>query len=147
MLLIMVVLVNMTGMADNKVLHIWQADGQIMTISLNEAPITTYSDGNLIITTTNTTISYPLEQIWKYTYGLDGSISPDGIKSILSEDGETFTFKGLKQNTDIQLYSASGQLLCKYKANSNQVAVSIFQLPAGVYIVKANGVTYKITKR
>ena len=147
MLLIMFVLVNMTSMADNKILHIWQADGQIMTISLNEEPITTYSDGNLIITTTNTTISYPLEQIWKYTYVLDGSISPDVIKSILSEDGETFTFKGLKQNTDIQLYSASGQLLRKYKANSNQVAVSISQLPAGVYIVKANGVTYKITKR
>lgn len=152
LLLIMVVLVNMTSKADNRVLQIWQTDGQIMTISLNEEPRTTYSDGNLIITTTRTTITYPLEQVWKYTYVLDGSISegdgvPDGIKSILSDDGETLTFKGLKKNTEIQLYSTSGQLLRKFKANSNQVAVSISQLPTGVYIVKANNATYKITKR
>ena len=40
--------------ADGRTLQIWQADGQIVTISLNEEPVTTYSEGNLIITTTST---------------------------------------------------------------------------------------------
>ena len=138
--------------ADGRALQIWQTDGQIVTISLNEEPRTTYNEGNLIITTTKTTITYPLEQVWKYTYVLEGSISegdgvPDGIKAILSDDGETLSFKGLKSNSDIQLYSAAGQLLRTFKSNSDKVAVSISQFPTGVYIVKANGITYKLARQ
>lgn len=152
LLLIAGVLVSVTSKASNKVLQIWQADGQIVTISLNEEPVTTYSEGNLIITTTNTTITYPLEEVQRYTYAEDTPISegdgvPDGIKSIFSNDGETLTFKGLKSTSDICIYSASGQLIRTFKANGDKIAVSLSQLPTGVYLVKANGVTYKISKR
>lgn len=152
LLLIAGVLVSVTSKASNKVLQIWQADGQIVTISLNEEPVTTYSEGNLIITTTNTTITYPLENVQRYTYAENTPISegdglPDGIKSIFSNDGETLTFKGLKSNADINIYSPSGQLIRTVKANGDKVAVSLSQLPTGVYLVKANGVTYKISKR
>ena len=151
-LLIMVVLVNVTSKAANKMLQIWQADGQIVTINLNEEPCTTYNEGNLIITTTKTTITYPLEQIKRYTYADDDGVSEDygeldGVKSVLSDDGETLSIKGLKSNAEIQLYSAAGQLLRTFKPKSDKVAVSISQFPTGVYIVKANGITYKITKR
>ena len=153
MALAMALACQMPALAGGRALQVWQTDGQKVTISLNEEPRTTYSEGNLIITTTKTTITYPLEQVWKYTYILEDPTSegdglPDGIKSILSDDGETLTFKGLKPNTEVLLYSASGQLMRKFKpTNSNPVAVSVSQLPIGVYIVKANGVTYKISKR
>ena len=137
--------------ADGRTLQIWQADGQIVTISLNEEPVTTYSEGNLIITTISTTITYPLEQVDRYTYVTEnmseGDGVPDGIKGILSNDGETLTFKGLKSISGICIYSASGQLIRTVKANGDKVAVSLSQLPTGVYLVKANGVTYKISKR
>lgn len=137
--------------ADGHALQIWQADGQIVTISLNEEPVTTYSEGNLIITTTSTTITYPLEQIDRYTYVTEnvseGDGVPDGIKSIFSNDGETLTLKGLKSISEICIYSASGQLIRTVKASGDKVAVSLSQLPTGVYLVKANGVTYKISKR
>lgn len=32
--------------------------------------MTTFSDGNLVITTTSKTVTYPLEQVRKYTYFL-----------------------------------------------------------------------------
>ena len=153
MALAMALACQMPASAGGRALQVWQTDGQKVTISLNEEPRTTYSEGNLIITTTKTTITYPLEQVRKYTYILDEPTSegdgvPDGIKSILSDDGETLIFKGLKPNTEVLLYSASGQLMRKFKpTNSNPVAVSVSQLPTGVYIVKANGVTYKISKR
>ena len=151
LLLIAGVLVSVTSKASNKVLQIWQADGQIVTISLNEEPVTTYSEGNLIITTISTTITYPLEQVDRYTYVTEnmseGDGVPDGIKGILSNDGETLTFKGLKSISGICIYSASGQLIRTVKANGDKVAVSLSQLPTGVYLVKANGVTYKISKR
>jgi hypothetical protein len=152
MALAMALACQMPALAGGRALQVWQTDGQKVTISLNEEPRTTYSEGNLIITTTKTTITYPLEQVRKFTYILEGSISegdgvPDGIKAILSDDSETLSFKGLKSNAEIQLYSAAGQLIRTFKPKSDKVAVSISQFPTGVYIVKANGVTYKITKR
>lgn len=136
--------------ADDMVLRVWQADGKVMNINLSEEPVTTYADGQLIITTTKTTVTFPLEQVVKYTYsdGTDGISSPSAISSEVSADGETITFTGLKPGTAVSLYTVAGQLVSTVTASGpTKTAVSVSQLPVGVYVVKANGVTYKITKR
>ncbi len=136
-------------MADDLVLQVWQANGKVMNISLNEEPRTTYSDGQLIITTTKTTVTFPLEEVVKYTYAdASGISSPNAVGSEFSADGETITFTGLKPNTPVYVYSVAGQLLTTVTATSHsKTTVSVSQFPVGVYVVKANGVTYKITKR
>jgi hypothetical protein len=92
--------------ADDKVLQIWQSDGQVMTIKLSEEPKTSYADG------------------------------------------ETLTFTNLRPSTTIQLYNVAGQLLSIVRSDEqNKATVSVSRLPIGVYVVKVNGVTYKITKR
>ena len=48
----------------------WQADGQVVTFDLDEEPVTTYSNGSLVITTSSITVTYTLEQVRKYTYFL-----------------------------------------------------------------------------
>ena len=77
LLLILASVCTMTK-ADEKVLQIWQSDGQVMNINLNEEPKTTYADGNLVITTNKTTITFPLEKVKKYTY----TTLADGISTI-----------------------------------------------------------------
>ena len=135
--------------ADDMILQILQSDGQVVNIDLKDEPKTTYENGNLIITTTKTTITYPLEKVKRYTYvSALGISSPNVVGVSFSQDGETLTFKGLKPTTKIMLYSTSGQVLRTIKPNnSDKIAVSISQYPAGVYLVKVNDVTYKITKR
>jgi hypothetical protein len=135
--------------ADDMLLQIWQADGQVLTIALSEEPVTRYADGNLIITTTKTSITYPLEKVRKYTYiSTDGISSLEGMKSRLSQDGETLTFSGLSQGTEITIYSASGLVLRKVKSGpQSKTTVSVSDFPPGVYLVKVNSLTYKITKR
>lgn len=54
--------------ANEAVLQVWCADGQTVTFSLDDDPVTSYVDGQLVIKTTKTTVSYPLEEIRKYTY-------------------------------------------------------------------------------
>ena len=61
---------SLTAQADDSKLLVWQADGKVVTFSLDEEPVTTFSDGNLVITTTSKTVTYPLEQVRKYTYFL-----------------------------------------------------------------------------
>ena len=87
--------------ADDMILQIWLANGQVMSINLSEEPRTTYNDGNLVITTTKTTISYPLEKVKRYTYASVSTVisTPKGVEATFSADGETLTFKGLKTGT------------------------------------------------
>ena len=138
-----------TVMADDMILQIWQSDGKVVNIDLNEQPVTRYADGNLIITTTKTTITYPLEKVAKYTYvSAEGIESINGMRSKFSQDGETLTFSGLTQGTEIAVYAPSGKILRKTKAGSHaKTTVSVSDLPPGVYLVKVNSVAYKITKR
>lgn len=136
-------------MADDIILQIWQSDGKVVNIDLNEQPVTTYSDGNLTITTTKTVITYPLEKVAKYTYvSADGISNLESMRTKFSQDGETLTFMGLAQGTEIVVYASSGQMMSKTKAGSHtKTTVSVSDLPRGVYLVKVNTVTYKITKR
>lgn len=140
---------TLSAMADDMILQIWLSDGNVVNIDLNEQPVTRYVDGNLIITTTKTTISYPLEKVAKYTYvSAEGIASINVMRSIISKDGESLTFSGLKQGTEIAVYSSSGQMMRKTKSGPHaKTIVSVSDLPTGVYLVKVDAITYKITKR
>lgn len=67
---LIVAVLTLSAHAEEAKLLVWQADGQVVTFDLDEEPVTTYSDGNLVITTTSKTVTYPLEQVRKYTYFL-----------------------------------------------------------------------------
>ena len=150
LLLLMVLFATSLAKADDKVLQILLSDGQVVSINLNEEPRTTYKDGNLVITTTKNTITYPLEQVKKFTYSsiATGIEASHQLGVAFSKDGETLTFTGLKPNTKVTLYNVSGQLLKTIDSkDSKKVVVSASQFPFGVYVVKVNGGTYKIMKR
>ena len=135
---------------EDRTLNVWKSDGTVVSFSLDEVPVTTYTDGNLVIKTTKTTVTYPLEQVKKYTYSsvTDALFAPKSESATLSQDGEMLTFTGLKPQTHISVYNVSGQLVRTLKARSlGKTTVSVANLPVGVYVVKVNGVTYKITKR
>ena len=136
-------------MADDMLLQIWQFDGKVVTIDLNEQPVTRYADGNLIITTTKTTITYPLEKVAKYTYiTADGISNLESMRTKLSQDGETLTLSGPTQGTEIVVYASSGQMIHRTKAGTQpKTTISVSDFPPGVYFIKVNSVTYKITKR
>ena len=139
-----------TVKAEGLMLQIWQTDGQVVTIALSEEPVTTYADGKLVVKTKKTTLTYPLEKIKKYTYATytDGISLPGAVKAEFSNNGETLTFTGLKPNTNIWVYTAAGQVARKLNSGKNsKVVVSVSDFPSGVYVVKANDVTYKITKK
>jgi hypothetical protein len=143
---------QMPALAQSLNLKVWKADGQVMTFNLGEEPRTTYCNGILTITTSRTTITYPLNQVRKYTYVVEdfageGDGVPDGINVALIDNGESLSFKGLKPGTEVQLLDASGKVLRNIRAAGDMLAVSASQLPVGFYFVKANGVTYKIMKR
>ena len=133
-------------MAD-QVLQIVKTDGQTHTINLNQEPVATYNDGNLIITTLTTTITYPLETVRKFVYfsGTEGIQNIKGEKFEISRDGKFLTFSGTEKDADAFMFTVSGQLLKRIHIPANtSTCLSLADMPFGVYIIKVDGVTYKI---
>ena len=150
LLLLTVLFATCMAKADDKVLQILLSDGQVVSINLSEEPRTTYQDGNLVITTTKNTITYPLEQVKTFTYSsvATGIDKPEKMGVAFSKDGEVLTLTGLKPHTKVTLYNVSGQLLKTIdNKDDKKVVVSASQFPFGIYVVKANGGTFKIMKR
>lgn len=150
LLLLLTCLLTVTAVqADDAILQVWFADGQVMSINLNDNPRTTYNDGNLVIQTDKNSVTYPLEQVRRYTYVTSTGIeSSPSISAAFTNDGETLTFTGLKPHTPISLYNVAGVLLKTFESNDrSKTVISASHLPVGVYVVKVNGGTYKIMKR
>ena len=137
--------------AQTQRLVVWHKDGQKTYYDLAENPKTTFSGTDIVITTSSITINYPLDQILRYTYELQTS----GIEIVnhtkpvrVSQNSNEIVFENLKENTRIQVFSLDGKQLSAQMADGQRtLTVSLASYPAGVYIVKANGATYKMTKK
>jgi hypothetical protein len=133
-------------MAD-QMLQIVKMDGQTHTINLNQEPVTTYQDGNLVITTINATITYPLEVVRKFVFisGTEDIQNIKGDKFEISKDGRFLTLSGLKSDTDAYLYSVNGILMERiHVTSSTSISINLESYPIGVYMIKVDGATFKI---
>ena len=153
LLFVTVLFVTSMAKADGIVLKVLLSDDQVLSINLNEEPRTTYQDGNLVITTTQNSITYPLEIVKRFTY-VSASSGIDTLEQLnvtFSKDGELLTFTGLKPYTIVSLYNVTGLLLRTIDTIDNQkVVISASQFPPGIYVIKINDGTcgtYTILKR
>ena len=131
-------------------LVIWQKDGSKVSYDLDELPVTTFTATALVITTKTATISYPLATIYRYTYeGVPEGIDDEKVVGInIFHDGDNIIVKGLPYGKTVGVYRVDGmQLLAKRSDGSKQTTLSHSKLPAGVYVIKADNITYKFTKQ
>lgn len=97
--------------------------------------------------------SYPIEDMWMFTYehvDVDLSTSIDAVaseKTSFSYDGGIIVFSGLKANSLLQVYTIGGVLTHSERINSGSYTYPLSDLPAGIYIVNVNGTTFKISKK
>lgn len=131
-------------------LIIWQKDGSKVSYNLDEQPKTTFTADNLVITTATTTINYPLSKIRRYTYE-GAQLSVRNVKEqgiSISHDGNNIIVKGLPKGKSVTIHRIDGtQLLAKRSDGSARLTLSLNSLPAGVYVIKADEITYKFLKQ
>lgn len=150
MAIILLLLIIGRGTTMAQRLVIWQKDGSKVSYNLDERPKTTFTTDDLVITTATTTINYPLAKIQRYTYE-GGSLSVRDIKAdgiSISHEGDIIIVKGLTTGKTVVVYSVDGkQLMAKRSDGSDSLTLSLAKLPAGVYMIKADEITYKFLKR
>lgn len=137
-----------TAMAGN-VLVVHLMSGETYNYVLSEEPVITFSGEKIIINTTNTEHQFSMEAVKFFNYELQnttaiGEVTTDGMRIL----GDRIVFSGLPANSPIYLYDTGGQLYLKTAADADgNAVVELSSISKGVYIVKANNISTKITKK
>ena len=136
-----------------KTLVVLTKDGAKTEFLLGDKPKVLFEGKNLRITSTKADVTYALADILRFTYT---NTNPTGINEIAEMDDPTevsyqdgtLMLSQLKEGAVVGVYSLDGKLVQHLRAgHRGTYRLSLSSLPKGVYIVKADTITYKIMKR
>lgn len=136
LLLLLLALSASLGVQAQNTLNVYQKDGTIVCFPFSSNPVTRFVDADVVITTTDQTVSYPFASIEKYTF--DDGVTPTGLISIRGTE---------RLDAPISVYNAGGQLVRSVTPTDGNADLDLRSLPAGTYIIKNGTVTYKIQKK
>ncbi|MBO7067810.1 MAG: hypothetical protein J6W52_03905 [Bacteroidaceae bacterium] len=131
---------------------IYQVDGQVATFAFEEKPVVTYRGSELVLTTTQTCVQYPIYKLKKMEFTVDWD-DPDAIEKVKETDTQ-FSFRGGqltvgrgKSGSYVYLYNLKGIKVAQYTLDENGCAsIPMQALPQDIYIVKTTGFTFKFRK-
>ena len=133
-------------------LNVWKMDGTQIQFLLTDEPVTTFENGNLVITTNQGVFSYPLAQMSKFTHeglpeGIDvPTVAPGDI--LVRQNNEQMLIEGLPDNQLVEVYSADGKLILSQRAVGGQsTLLNLAAQPQGTYIVSIGSTSFKFVKQ
>lgn len=118
---------------------------------LKDKPQVKFEGTNLKVTSSAGDATFALADVLRFTYAKK---DPAGINETIDEktgvalQDDVLVISQMKANSTVNVYSMDGKLVRQLTAQrAGTYRLSLSSLPAGVYIVKADNITYKITKR
>ena len=118
---------------------------------LKDQPNVTFEGTNLKVVSQKETVTFALSDVLRFTYVKK---DPSGIDEMavdpteVSYEGGVLVISQLKQGASVDIYSLDGKLVRQLKAyRSGTYRLSLSELPTGLYLVKADNITYKIMKQ
>jgi hypothetical protein len=151
LLLLMLLALPIGMLADSQnTLVVKLKNGAETTFFLKDKPNVTFEGTDLKVVSNKETVTFALSDVLRFTYvkkdasGIDETVvDPTEV----SYDGGVLVISQLKQGASVDIYSLDGKLLRQLTAHhSGTYRLNLSELPKGVYLVKADNVTYKIMK-
>lgn len=132
--------------AEDKSLIITFSDNTTQTFVLSALPQITMANNKMTISAGSTTAEYDLYKIKTFTFsGTTGIENIENNSSIIAE-GDRIIIEGA--NANVRIFSVDGKTTTlKTTSLSNSTIIDISSLGRGVYIIKANDKTLKISKK
>lgn len=132
-------------------LIILMKNGSENAFFLKDKPKVTFEGTSLKVSAATGDVSFALADVMRFTYakkstsGISEQVeNPTGV----SFEGDVLVISQLKANTTACIYALDGKLIRQLKPQrAGTYRISLSELPSGLYLVKADNVTYKITKR
>lgn len=136
-LLFTLLLLTTIGAQAQNTLNVYQKDGTLLCFCFADKPMTLFVDDDVIVKTDKQLLSFPFSSIDKYTF--EDGLDPSGLISI--QVGE-------HPSEGVSIYDLSGKLLKTVgPSESRSVEIHTTDLPAGTYIIRNKGVSYKFQKK
>ena len=151
LLLLMLLALPIGMLADSQnTLVVKLKNGAETAFFLKDQPNVTFEGTNLKVVSQKETVTFALSDVLRFTYvkkdasGIDETVvDPTEV----SYDGGVLVISKLKQGASVDIYSLDGKLVRQLKAyRSGTYRLSLSELPTGLYLVKADNITYKIMK-
>ena len=130
-------------------LRIHQKDGQYVDFLFEDEPAVYYREDYLVINTAITEVQYPFESVAKFTF-TDVATKTEVIKETpaFTLDNYAISITGAKAQVKVTVISSDGKPVETYKIDADGNAVfSISALPAGMYIINSENLTFKVLKK
>ena len=132
-------------------LVVWKKDGSTITYALSDEPITKFMNGQLVLTTKKTEVSFPLTSVLRYTFqNVTKNVDVQNARGHVHvrQKENCVILSNLRYGCVVELYSSSGQLLDSVTSQDDQpIIISVDSRPDGMYIVKTEGQTIKLLKK
>ena len=133
-------------------LVLWHANGKTTEISLSKKPRVTFSADKVLVKGSGINFEYSANDIIKFTYKKEdvvNDIDAPNNEVNFFRDEEHIVFNGIKSTDEVALYKLNGSRIPVQLIHSddNKVTLSLSGIPSGIYILKVNGKTTKITKQ
>lgn len=150
-LLILLLALPIGMLADNQnTLIVKTKDGAQTAFVLQDKPRVTFEGTDLKVVSDKETVAFALADVLRFEYvkkdalGIDEDVvDPTGV----SYQGGVLVISQLRQGASVAVYTLDGKLLRQLTAShSGTYRLNLSELPTGLYLVKADNVTYKITK-
>jgi hypothetical protein len=126
-------------------------DGTQIAYALAEEPQVTFEEGNLVLKSSEASITHELSSIEQITYGADATSSTKELYSdtaCLQVKGNKLLIYNEHNDYDVLIYDSAASEVYSRKYKAAELAViPISSYRTGVYIVVINGTTHKIAIR
>ncbi len=132
--------------AEDKSLIITFSDNTTQTFVLAALPQITMSNNKMTISAGSTTAEYDLYKIKTFTFSGTTEIKDIENNSSIIAEGDKIIIEGA--NANVRIFSIDGKPATIKTTNlSSSTIIDISSLGRGVYIIKANDKTVKISKQ
>ncbi|MBE6260987.1 MAG: T9SS type A sorting domain-containing protein [Prevotella sp.] len=125
-------------------------DGSETAFFLKDKPQVKFEGTNLKVSSQAGDTTFPLGNVLRFTYALrDASGINETVdrKTGLQFKDNVLVISQIKAGSFVGVYSIDGKLLHQLTPHhTGTYRLNLSELPSGLYIVKANNMTYKITK-
>ena len=134
-----------------QVLMLELRDGSRVAYYLESRPKVTFSGSDLCLSTFDVEVSYPFDEVHKYTFEIvdpTAVSAPSGGSSAVQVHSDGVRFSGLSSGAEVSVYAADGRRVLVRRAGSDgSCSVSLEAMPAGVYVIQYGKSNLKMMRR
>lgn len=124
--------------------------GKQVTYMLDELPVVSFKDEELVITAHTNIVSYQVADVVKFTYSYVNPSKIDNIKAsdtIFKFEGNVLHAYNLEPLSKISIYNVDGSLITSADAGTNgELSLLLPQSSGSVFVVKTSVANFKLMK-